>query len=258
MRGGFEDCYEEIIAGIRAGLLHKAVLVLAERGHLVEGTPEAIIARTLAASAAPFGWAYGFAQADDGFAGMTPECLFTLCGKRLHTMALAGTAKPAEQVDFQADPKEIREHQLVVDSLRSKLDPFGDVRQGPREILNVGDLLHFITRFQMDASELDIESALRLLHPTPAIGVLPATPENRARLLSWRDRLGTPGQFGAPFGVKWHGGFHAVVTIRGISWKNGDLFLPAGCGIVEGSQLEREWRELALKRDWVKRALSLA
>jgi menaquinone-specific isochorismate synthase len=203
-------------------------------------------------------WGYGYCEGDHGFAGATPECLFTLRGRRFQTMALAGTARAVEQNGFEADAKEIREHELVVESLAAKLKALGDVRCSRREILNVGDLLHFITRFEVEIDAPEAEPLIRLLHPTPAIGVVPATPQSLERLAEWRRQLGAPRYFGAPFGVKWDGGFHMVVAIRGVSWTGDDIFLPSGCGIVEASQLEREWRELALKRAWVKRALDVA
>jgi menaquinone-specific isochorismate synthase len=256
-RAGFESAYEEAMAEIHAGRLRKAVLALAERGRLVEGDLATLMSRALQPREALSCWGYGYCENDDGFAGATPECLFSLRGTRLQTMALAGTAKPAEQAGFEADTKEIREHQLVVESVATKLKALGDVRCGPREILNVGDMLHFITRFEVEIDRPDPEPLLRLLHPTPAIGVVPATPQSIERLLEWRRQLAAPPHFGAPFGVRWDGGLHMVVAIRCVSWTGDDVFLPSGCGIVEASQLEREWRELALKRAWVKHALDL-
>ena len=67
----------------------------------------------------------------------------------------------------------------------------------------------------------------------------------------------TPAVFGAPFGVKWDGGVHMVVAIRCVIWEGDRLALPSGCGIVGASDQAAEWRELALKRSWVKGALGL-
>ena len=59
---------------------------------------------------------------------------------------------------------------------------------------------------------------LRRLHPTPALGPLPRTDATMRRLLEWRERLGCPPAFGAPFGLWDHGRFDAVVAIRGVWW----------------------------------------
>ena len=131
------------------------------------------------------------------------------------------------------------------------------VQRGPRQVLNIGGLLHFITRLAVETSETDIAALVRLLHPTPAIGVWPDTADARECLFRWRLKSGTPRFFGAPFGVKWGGGFHAIVAIRGLFWDGPDLFLPSGCGIMEGSVLENEWRELELKRQWIKQSMGL-
>ena len=100
------------------------------------------------------------------------------------------------------------------------------------------------------------ESLIRRFHPTPALGPLPRTDQTMALLLEWRQRLGCPAEFGAPFGLWDQGEFHAVVAIRGVWWKKQELKLPAGCGIIEASRLVNEWRELRLKRESVKSFLS--
>ena len=77
------------------------------------------------------------------------------------------------------------------------------------------------------------------------------------KLQHYRERLGTPVRFGAPFGVRHGGAFHAVVAIRFVSWKGNDVCLPSGCGVIEDSVFESEWQELRLKRDSVKELLGV-
>ncbi|HVJ45302.1 MAG TPA: chorismate-binding protein, partial [Luteolibacter sp.] len=84
---------------------------------------------------------------------------------------------------------------------------------------------------------------------------LPRTKETLSLLLGWRERLGCPEEFGAPFGVWEKGVFDAVVAIRGIWWQEDEITLPAGCGVIEASRLVNEWRELRLKREAVKQLL---
>ena len=74
-------------------------------------------------------------------------------------------------------------------------------------------------------------------------------------LVAWRERLGCPAGFGAPFGVWVDGEFDAVVCIRGLWWQDGVAKLPAGCGVIEASRMVSEWRELRLKRAAVKAML---
>ncbi len=256
-RGAFDRAFAEAEAERATGRLRKVVLAVPERGRVVEGQAGELMARALRFPGGGVCWSYAWHEGDAGFAGATPECLFTLRGGRLHTMALAGTARPAERAGFEADEKEIREHEFVAETIAAKLAPLGVVKRGPREVLNVGEMLHFITRFAVEVDGVEPDRMIRQLHPTPAMGVLPDDETTRARLSTWRGELETPAGFGAPFGVKWEGGFHAVVAIRGMSWRGPEVSLTAGCGLVEGSRLEREWRELELKRAWVKRALAI-
>jgi isochorismate synthase EntC len=48
-----------------------------------------------------------------------------------------------------------------------------------------------------------------------------------------------------------------LVAIRNIQWQDEKIRLGSGCGIVKSSQIEREWQELKLKRESVKRMLSI-
>ena len=200
---------------------------------------------------------YGWMDAEGGFAGATPELLFSLKDRTLHTMALAGTARSEEREILAVDEKEIREHEYVAQTLVSKLLDLGQVERLSREILDLGPIVHFLTTIGLDLNSPQIaEDLLRRLHPTPALGPLPRTEETLGRLLDWRRRLGCPLQFGAPFGLWDDGRFDAIVAIRGIWWDGPQLMLPTGCGIIEASRLVNEWRELRLKREAVKRFLS--
>ncbi len=258
-RDGFAATLETVLDGLRSGRWRKAVVAVPETGRLVAGTPVALARRALNHREAEVCWPYFFRDdAGHGCAGMTPETLFTLRGRSLQTMALAGTARTAEQDDFEHDAKQIREHAIVAESLKLRLAAWGSVRSGPREVLNIGGLIHFITRFEVEmAKPPDPEELVRTLHPTPAMGILPRSADNLAALHAWRRQLGVPETFGAPFGVQWSGGTQMVVTIRGLWWTPDAVVLPAGCGIVDGSALDREWRELGLKRRWVKQAFGL-
>jgi len=173
-------------------------------------------------------------------------------------MALAGTSTSGSRETFARDAKEKYEHRLVVETLRHRLAGFGEVIEGDREILDVGGMIHFLTRFHvvLDAPPV-INEVIRVLHPTPAVGVVPGNPKFMQALCEQRALSGIPVAFGAPFGVKVGECFESFVLIRGVFWDRGNAFLPSGCGIVGASKLQEEWQELTLKRNWVKRAFSL-
>jgi len=249
--------FDEILERIHAGKLNKSVPVLTERGILHRGEPAALVK---AVNAAPESlWGYGCREGGTGLIGATPEKLFTVRAGVLETMALAGTAPRHEIHDFPDDPKEIREHELVADYLEELLAPFGPVERGPRTLLDLGSMIHFLTRLRvrLDKPGSDLNELVEVLHPTPALGACPRGDGALRQLIEYRKRLGVPAHFGAPFGALHEGDFQALVAIRNLSWDGRDVFLPSGVGLVEGSRFDREWRELALKRNSVKSLLGV-
>jgi menaquinone-specific isochorismate synthase len=250
----FSCVFQEIMTRIRQGMIEKTVPVVTERGH-VSHSPAAGIMAAIARQQAPL-QSYGWVSDADGFAGATPELLFSLDGSRLETMALAGTARVDDEDVFAVDEKEIREHEYVAQTLVSKLLDLGAPHRREREVLRLGSIVHFHTGITVElANPQDTDSLIRRLHPTPALGPLPRTDQTMAALSGWRSQLACPAEFGAPFGVWENGRFEAVVAIRGLWWQGNRISLPAGCGIIEASRLVNEWRELRLKRDAVKRFL---
>ncbi len=173
-------------------------------------------------------------------------------------MALAGTATEPERAIFSADQKEIQEHEFVAQTLQDSLTPLGMIRRHQRDILSLGSLIHFHTAIDVELYQSHRpDDLIRHLHPTPALGSLPRTPETQSTLAEWRQRLGAPTSFGAPFGLYHKGQLDLLVGIRMVAYADGELSLPAGCGIIEASRLTSEWRELALKRNAVRQFFGL-
>ena len=86
------------------------------------------------------------------------------------------------------------------------------------------------------------------LHPTAALGGWPRRPA-----VEWLEQqkfhLRPGGVLARPLALC--AGLEemsCVVAIRGLQWRGECAQLSAGCGVVEGSQALREWKELALKR----------
>lgn len=252
----FAQVFQEISLAIRRGVFEKTVPVSVEFGQRQNGDLSQL-AWAFARVPAPK-ITYAWMHQGRGFAGATPELLFDLRDRTLRTMALAGTARSEEREILAVDEKEIREHEYVAQNLMSKLADLGSLIRHERSILDLGPIVHFQTLIEVALAEkVSVESLLRKLHPTPALGPLPRTQETMDLLLKWRESLGCPATFGAPFGL-WHDGvFRAVVAIRGIWWEQDRMMLPAGCGVIEASRMVNEWRELRLKREAVKSAIFL-
>ncbi len=254
--GEFAKVFSEINQAIIKGEIDKSVPVATEKGKIITGDPLSLLdsLNTKREAFFPYAWVKG----DKGFCGLTPEVLFTLRKGRLNTMALAGTAMAAEREVFAFDEKEIREHEFVAQTLVSKLADIGMVTKCERTILNLGSLVHFHTPIEVFLyGDKNIDDLIKRLHPTPALGPLPRTPQTMDDLIRWRTLLDCPAYFGAPFGVLENGVFNAVVTIRGVHWNGDDISIPSGCGVIAASRLVNEWRELSLKRDAVKMGFGL-
>ncbi|MFT3991671.1 MAG: chorismate-binding protein [Luteolibacter sp.] len=250
----FSHVFQEIMAAIRSGLFEKTVPVVTEFAESDEN-PRSLLIAAMARQQPPL-HSYGWIQKNQGFCGATPELLFSLHGKNLQTMALAGTARTEDRHVFEVDEKEIREHEYVAQTLVSKLLDYGHLTRRSREILDLGSIVHFLTLIEVELSSArSPDEIIERLHPTPALGPLPRTDVTLGMLLKWRERLHCPAEFGAPFGLWDRGNFDAIVAIRGIWWHGNQIQLPAGCGIIEASRLVNEWRELRLKRESVKRFL---
>ena len=251
----FSLVFQEIMTSIHGGIFEKTVPVVTESGVSLQ-TPGRAIMAAMARQRSPL-QSYGFGHAGTGFAGATPELLFSLNGQHLETMALAGTARSEDRDVFAVDEKEIREHEYVAQTLVSKLLDLGQLTRKAREILDLGSIVHFLTLIRVDLHRaMSPHELLRRLHPTPALGPLPRTDGTMEKLHEWRRRLDCPPAFGAPFGLWENGRFDAIVAIRGVWWEGMQVRIPAGCGIIEASRLVNEWRELRLKREAVKRFLN--
>ncbi len=205
--------------------------------------------------------AYGAQGDSEAVVGASPEWLFRIeRGRRvLHTMALAATRWPGQERAANIDEKEHVEHRMVVDDIVARLRPFGEVITGATAWAPAGKIEHLKTAITLHATaDLDPAEMVRLLHPTPAMGVFPRTPAAQ----HWLDTL--PGHeiradFAAPWVVEHRDGrAWALVAIRQIRLRPDHLWIPAGCGVVAASEEEAEWNEIHAKIRTVKETWALA
>jgi len=215
-----------------------------------------------AASIGPELVLYGAEMGHENVLGATPEWLFKIesGGLKLHTMALAGTRWTNQQRTPDQEKKDALEHALVVENIHDNLRPFGKVTTGSMSWVKAGSVEHLKTAIELVADQkLDAIEMLKVLHPTPAVGVFPRTPE----ALDWLHSLPgheTRADFGAPWVVRntVDGRAWALVALRQIRLRLNEVFIPAGCGVVAGSNVEVEWREIQEKILSVKKCWGLA
>lgn len=203
---------------------------------------------------------YGAEFESESVLGATPEWLFKIekGGLELSTMALAGTRWMGQIRDEEQEKKDAFEHELVVEDIKARLSEFGEVTLGKREWIKAGSVEHLKTPISLKSkTKLSAIDVLKRLHPTPAVGVFPRSPE----ALDWLYHL--PGSderadFAAPWVVTHRDGrAWAIVALRQIRLRENEIFIPAGCGVVADSVEEVEWKEIQEKINSVKRVWGL-
>ena len=247
----FHRVFADFQQRMKRGELKKAVPVFFEK---VKGTiPVSLLLQTLLNTTSRIrseGFLYGIWGQGFGLLGFTPEKLFSFSGKRLSLMALAGTA-PCPGPSLLRDEKELREHDLVVQGLRESFTNTSWKTSSVTE-KKFGSLKHLCLNMEGTLREpADFSLLCRRLHPTPALGGFPK--QTALQWLKTHPGQKNRGHFGAPFGFfDGKGNGFCLIALRGLEWNFQDLKWGAGCGLVEGSALQKEWRELFLKRRQIR------
>ncbi len=256
----FREAFNDLKNQFRTGTLKKAVPVVFERATKNEYGFQALLLLNLLKNTEGFPLhLYGVWNQAEGILGATPELLFEKSEQVLSTLALAGTRlKSDPRGSLLEDPKEMDEHQFVIDGIASSLSGIGNLRIDPTSIVELPTLYHLMTPLTIEGVKVSFEEVVKRLHPTPALG---AFPRNEGR--AWLENFGTlieRYRFGAPFGVippDSNLQSYCVVAIRNIQWYYDLVYLGAGCGVIEASELDREWKEIQGKIYSVKKLFGM-
>ncbi len=197
-----------------------------------------------------------------GFIAFTPERLYRREHDQLVTEALAGTLplnpthkppyKPAgihrgQHSIATVDAKTRHEHALVVNDILDKLQPCVTrvARCGPIQLQPQRNLQHLYQPIKAQLKKTDCDGDLiRMLHPTAAVGGLPA--EQALTLIRAQESF-PRGWFAGCCGPLSAHKSELAVGIRSARVDADRLHLFAGAGIVQGSEAEMEWQELEQK-----------
>jgi salicylate biosynthesis isochorismate synthase len=181
------------------------------------------------------------------FIGASPELLCEARDGMFFAEALAGTGAPGAEAALLASTKERHEHQLVVDGIRERLQPFAyelepSPKPGPRPLPN---LVHLHTPIRATLKPgTDVLAVARALHPTPAVSGTP-----RAEAVRWlRAREGfSRGWYAGAVGALGPQGITLAVGLRcaRVSGRFAELYV--GAGVVQGSTANGEWLETERK-----------
>jgi isochorismate synthase len=212
------------------------------------------------ASLTPAAAATRFAFLEDGssFIGLTPERLASLQAGRVRAQALAGSspAVPGAEEALLGDAKNRHEHALVLEHLRSRLKPLceGVWTSAEPGVRRLPHIVHLETPVVASAVRgTHVLELIEALHPTPAVAGAPA---DEASAWLRRHEPEPRGWYAGPVG--WfdaHGNGDFSVAIRSALVQGRHAWIPAGAGIVPGSDPSAEYEETALKQRTLLTAL---
>ena len=198
--------------------------------------------------------------------GASPETLVKLEGKTLHTFPLAGTRPRgrtkeedlALEKELLADPKELSEHNMLVDLGRNdigKLSAFGTVEvESYHEILRFSHVMHIGSTVRGELAEG--KSPLDVIDAVLPAGTLSGAPKIEACRLINEMEQNKRGIYGGAIGyLDFSGNLDTAIAIRLAYQKNGKVSVRSGAGIVADSVPEKEYQECLNKAAAVFKAL---
>jgi anthranilate synthase component 1 len=215
-------------------------------------------------------------SSDDGngegpfeIAGASPETLVKLSGGTLFTFPLAGTRRrgataeedAALEAELLADPKELAEHNMLVDLGRNdlgRISRFGSV--SVEKYLSVEKFSHVMhigstVRGAIEEGKTAPDAVAAVL---PA-GTLSGAPKIRACQIIADLENTRRGIYGGAIGyISFSGNLDTCIAIRIAFKKNGRVFVRSGAGIVADSVPEQEFEECENKMKAVIKALRMA
>lgn len=217
----------------------------------------------------PSPYMFYFSSDDIEIAGASPETLVKLNNDTLYTFPLAGTRPRGKTEEEDAklkrellsDPKELAEHNMLVDLGRNdlgKISEFGSVLvekyktiEAFSHVMHIGSTVS--SKIRKDKSALDaIEAVL------PA-GTLSGAPKIRACEIINELENNKRGIYGGAIGyIDFTGNMDTCIAIRIAFKKNGKVFIRSGAGIVADSVPENEYQECINKAKAVVNALKSA
>ena len=217
----------------------------------------------------PSPYMFFFSSSDIEIAGASPETLVKLENGILYTFPLAGTRSRGEtetqdkanEESLLSDPKELAEHNMLVDLGRNdigRISKFGTVQvtklrsvERYSHVMHIGSTVCGEIRDDKDA--LDAVSAI-----LPA-GTLSGAPKIRACQLINDIESNKRGIYGGAIGyIDFTGSMDKCIAIRIAYKKNGKVFVRSGAGIVADSVPENEYLECINKAAAVVNALKAA
>ena len=211
----------------------------------------------------PSTWTFAVA----GLIGATPELLLRLSRGMVTSRVLAGTIPKtgddekdlALAASLARSSKDLEEHEYAVRSVAQALEPFCTSTNVPESpfVLHLANVMHLATDVTGALSEskqrIDAFSLLKSLHPSAAVC---GTPRNIAFDIIDEIEGMNRGRYAGPVGwVDASGDGELGIALRTGQITGKQIRIYAGCGIVAGSNPDKELEESSAKMIPMKSAL---
>ena len=203
----------------------------------------------------------------DGLVGATPELLLRLSRGMVTSRVLAGTISKtgddekdlALAASLARSSKDLEEHEYAVRSVAEALEPFCSSTNVPESpfVLHLANVMHLATDVTGALSEtkqrVDAFSLLKSLHPSAAVC---GTPRNIAFDIIDDIEGMNRGRYAGPVGwIDASGDGELGIALRTGQITGREIRIFAGCGIVAGSNPDKELEESAAKMIPMRSAL---
>lgn len=215
----------------------------------------------------PSPYMFYFSSDDIEIAGASPETLVKLNNKTLYTYPLAGSRPrgktKAEDIALEkellADPKELSEHNMLVDLGRNdlgKISKFGSVSvEKYHNILRFSHIMHIGSTVRGEIR--DDKTALDAVDAVLPAGTLSGAPKIRAMEIINELENNKRGIYGGAIGyIDFTGNLDTCIAIRIAYKKKGKVYVRSGAGIVADSDPVKEHTECINKAKAVVNALT--
>jgi anthranilate synthase component 1 len=217
----------------------------------------------------PSPYMFYFSSDDVEIAGASPETLVKVKGGRAFTFPLAGTRPRGKteaedlmlEKDLLADPKELAEHNMLVDLGRNDIGKISDFSTvGVDRYLEIERYSHVMHIGSTVSGKVrEDRNAVDAIDAVLPAGTLSGAPKIRACEIIHELEGNKRGIYGGAIGyIGFSGEMDTCIAIRIAYKKNGKVFVRSGAGIVADSVPEQEFAECNNKMRAVLDALRYA
>ncbi|MDW0109913.1 anthranilate synthase component I family protein [Sporosarcina aquimarina] len=251
----FEENVQQIIGEIKRGKAEQVVLSRKMEAD-IEGDPFQLYRLLRERNPSPYMYYMEFA--DHIVIGASPESLVSVQENKVQTNPIAGTRKRGlthkEDLELEqslrADPKELSEHDMLVELSQSEMKQFCDPASVNvavyQEIVRYEHVMHLVSEVTGDlAPGLHALDALKTSLPA---GTVTGSPKRIAMEMIEEFETEKRGIYGGAIGyIGLNGNIDFALTIRTMIVKDDVVSVQSGAGIVEASNPHSEFLETVNK-----------